>query len=292
MKEATNRKNWLITVTLAFIVIALCTLLFNGLTEAVAKAELKKTEAIPQSNEATSPVGDKNQVPPGYQRANYQVKDDPLVTEHPTSKDLSKEEAAELGAQMIWQLFGVDLQNATMYMGYSAGTETFPRAFWSGDIRFGASRTPQDPCYTFMVDAVTGERFEASWGRTLPVKVSLDYDPDLAKNHQEYLDKAQKLASQYNIVHGAVQATTYNCQGYSNNDPDITIDVLGVNGEKALLTFSRYDKQLTGVGYDPMQRIGQAALDKLTDKIESNVNLKRQEETMNESPTLQVLFES
>ena len=54
-----------------------------------------------------------------------------------------------------------------------------------------------------------------------------------------------KLAKEFaekNLVGGAVKECVYNCQGYSSNDPTITIDVYGVSGERASITFSRYDR--------------------------------------------------
>ena len=160
-------------------------------------------------------------------------------------------------------------------MSYCSGTETFPRAFWSGDVRFGSSRTPQDPGFSFSLDAVTGERFGAAQSRILSVELDLGLDAALAENPQEYLDLARQLAAEKNLVHGQVEAVSYNCQGYSCNDPDITLNVLGANGEKALVTFSRYDQQLKGVGYDAERRIREPALEKLDQELEKRIEAAR-----------------
>lgn len=47
-----------------------------------------------------------------------------------------------------------------------------------------------------------------------------------------------------------MKSVEYNGQGYANNDPTISIDITGENGEIALMSFSRYDKALLGISYN------------------------------------------
>lgn len=47
----------------------------------------------------------------------------------------------------------------------------------------------------------------------------------------------------------------YNSQGYSSNDPTITIDVYGVSGERVSITFSRYDRAVLGISLDANEKI-------------------------------------
>ena len=79
--------------------------------------------------------------------------------------------------------------------------------------------------------------------------VSVVYDAALDKNPQEFVSLAKELAEKYNVINGAVKSVKYNGQGYSNNVPTVSIDITGENGEIALLTFSRYDKELLGIVY-------------------------------------------
>ena len=256
----------------ALAMIATSALLFGYFSQSVLAADLGKPQAVPPSY-APAPAG--AALPAGYQKADYAVTADPLASEAADAQAIPMEEAAELGAQALWELFGADLGGATVYMSYCSGTETFPRAFWSGDVRFGSSRTPQDPGFSFSLDAVTGERFGAAQSRILSVELDLGLDAALAENPQEYLDLARQLAAEKNLVHGQVEAVSYNCQGYSCNDPDITLNVLGANGEKALVTFSRYDQQLKGVGYDAERRIREPALEKLDQELEKRIEAAR-----------------
>lgn len=249
-KKGKNKGKTGIAVCAALGMVIGCTALFSSLAEAAAAVDMGGMQTIPTAY--TLPAAAENRtVPEGYQKAAYSVVADPLDyyrDKKPTEKDLTQEEAAEIGAQLLWKLFGVKLDGATIYMGYDTGTYTFPRASWNADVRFGKSRTPADTCYTFSIDAVTGEGFSAAYGRTLSVTVDLGPDKALAQNPSEYSKLAKALAEKTNLVNGEVGECIYNCQGYGSNDPDITIDVIGVNGQKASLTFSRYDKALKGVG--------------------------------------------
>lgn len=255
----------------ALAMIATSALLFGYFSQSVLAADLGKPQAVSTSYAAPAPAT----LPAGYEKADYTVLSDPLCTEAPDAQALTAEQAAELGAQALWQLYGAELDGATIYMGYSSGTETFPRAFWSGDVRFGAGRTPENAGYDFMLDAVTGERLVACWAHQLEVDVPLGLDAALAENPQEYLDLAARIAAEKNIVHGQVRTVTYNSQGYCGNDPSLTVNVLGENGETAMLTFSRYDQQLTGVGYDAERQIREPAEQKLQEELERQIAAAR-----------------
>lgn len=257
---------WKITAT-ALSLIGAGTLMFSLCTEAAAAAELKQPQTIPTTYSVTPEVAET--APEGYRQASYELVQDPLVDTKPTSKDLTMEEAAELGAQMLWEIYGEELDSVTFYMGYTPGTETFPRAFWSGDVILSGKRNPDATRYSFMIDAVTGERFNCGYGRTLDVSVSLDYDSKLAKDCTAYTDKAIRLAEEANIVHGPVAGAEYSSQGYQSNDPNITILVTGTNGEEAYMTFSRYDQTLLGILYDASIKISSAAMDNLTGEFEN-----------------------
>lgn len=239
------------SVLAAAMIIGTSTMMFQGFTHVAAAVEYNKTNTIPTSYvsymEQSSNTSESS-LPEGYKKANYTVKDIELAyykNQTPTSKDMAKEDAAEIGAQALWNVYGLSLEGQVVEMGYQSATESFPRSSWYADVLINGERS-----YCFKVDSVTGELFSVCHSRTLDKNVSVAYDAALAKNPQEYAALAKETAEKLNVVHGAVAEVEYNCQGYSNNDPHITFVIKGENGELASMTFSRYDKALLGLSYN------------------------------------------
>lgn len=239
------------SVLAAAMIIGASTMMFQGFTQVAAAAEYNKTNTVPTSyvsymDQSSSTA--KNSLPEGYKKANYTVRDIDLEyyrNQTPTSKDMAKKDAVELGAQALWSVYGLSLEGQVVEMGYQSATDSIPRSTWYADVLINGERS-----YSFEVDSVTGDLFAVIHSRTLDKNVSVAYDAALAKNPQEYAVLAKKTAEKLKVVHGAVASVKYNCQGYGNNDPDITFDIKGENGEVATMTFSRYDKALLAVGYN------------------------------------------
>lgn len=247
----------LVSVCGTFALVVGCSVIFGGIAKAAVTADMGRTERIPTVYNQPAAVQTKT-APVGYSKANYKVVSNPLEyykNKKPMEKDLTQEEAAEIGAQLLWEIYGVKLDAATIYMGYDTGTINFPRASWSGDVSFGETSKKGDTSYYFSIDSVTGEGFSVSYERTLNVDVNLGLDLELEKNPKEYLKLAKELVEKKNLVHGKVKECVYNCQGYSSNDPDISINVYGVNGESVLVTFSRYDQAVRGISLSAGEKI-------------------------------------
>jgi len=94
------------------------------------------------------------------------------LQEIPTAA-MSMEEAAQIGAQYIWDMFGENIDGMYVSMRFSAQPHS-SRMQWIGRV----SRTPEafqrapeasltnenfDPLYSFAIDAVTGERLDISY---------------------------------------------------------------------------------------------------------------------------------
>lgn len=239
------------SVLAAAMIIGASTMMFQEFTQVAAAAEYNKTNTVPTSyvsymNQSSSTA--KNSLPEGYKKANYTVRNIDLEyyrNQTPTSKDMAKKDAAEIGAQALWSVYGISLEGQVIEMGYQPATTDLPRSSWHGDVLIDGKLG-----YGFDVDSVTGDLFAVTRSRTLDKNVSVAYDAALAKNPQEYAALAKKTAEKLNVVHGAVASVEYNCQGYGNNDPDITFNIKGENGEVASMTFSRYDKALLAVSYN------------------------------------------
>ena len=194
---------------------------------------------------------------------------DSLNTGTPTDTDLTMEEAARAGAQYLKDIFGLDLEGAYVYMSYYPGTETFPRAFWSGDVLFQKEQTPESTRWTYMIDAVTGELFNIDHSRQLETNVPLGYDSALEKNYHPYAELAKKKVEECKLIDGQIDRVEYNCQGYGGNDPTITVDVIGVNGEIVNMSFSRYDQLFLGLITDTSRKVTESALDRAIEEVES-----------------------
>ena len=154
-------------------------------------------------------------------------------------------------------------------MSYNPGTETFPRAFWSGDVLFQKEQKPESTRWTYMIDAVTGELFNICYARQLDVKVSLGYDKALEKDYSIYAQLAKKKVKKCKLIDSPIERVEYNCQGYSGNNPTIAVDVIGKNGEIVNMDFSRYDQTFLGLITDTSRRISESAFDSAVGVVES-----------------------
>ena len=238
------------SVLAAAMIIGASAMMFQGFTQVAAATEYNKTNTVPTSyvsymDQSSSTA--KNTLPEGYKKANYTVRDIDLEyyrNQKPTSKDMARKDAAEIGAQALWSVYGLSLEGQVVEMGYQSATDSIPRSRWYADVLVGGERS-----YSFEVDSVTGDLFAVTHSRTLDKNVSVAYNAALAESPQEYAALEKKTAEKLNVVHGAVASVEYNGQGYSDNDPSISFNIKGENGEVALMTFSRYDKALLGIGY-------------------------------------------
>lgn len=194
---------------------------------------------------------------------NYHVSMSCLNTEEPTSIDLTMEEAAAIGMKYLEDIMGFDQEGVNVYMSYNSGTETFPRAFWDGDVRFGELELTDDDIWSFSIDAVTGELFTIGFSQTLDVDVPLGYDTSLETNYGVYAEAAKEVAERCNLVGGPVKEVKYGTQGYGGNDPEITMEVYGENGQMAILSFSRYNQRFLGLITDTSRVITDRAMDDL-----------------------------
>lgn len=238
-------------VLAAAMIIGANTMMFQGFTQLAAAAEYNKTNTIPTNYVSYMDLSSntaKNSLPEGYKKANYTVRDIDLEfyrNQTPTSKDMAKKDAAEIGVQALWSVYDLSMEGQVIEMGYQPATNDLPRSRWYADVLINGERS-----YSFEVDSVTGDLLAVIRSRTLDKNISVAYDTALAKNPQEYAALAKKTAEELNVVHGAVASVEYNCQGYGNNDPNITLNIKGENGEVASMTFSRYDKALLAVSYN------------------------------------------
>lgn len=266
-----KRRSILILTALTCAMIGAGTIFFNSAAEAAVSAKAGQVETIPTSYQVPDSMAvtlpETETKEEGNTEVNYHVSMDSFNTGTPTDMDLTMEEAAGMGAQYLSNIYGLDLEGAYVYMMYYPGTETFPRAFWSGDVLFEKEQTPESTRWTYMIDAVTGELFDICYGRQLDVSVPLGYDAALEKDYGIYAELARKKVEECKLMNSPVDRVEYNCQGYSGNDPDIAVNVIGENGEIVNMSFSRYDQTFKGCITDTSRRISESALDNLAGEV-------------------------
>lgn len=288
MKASSSKGKRIKNTVLTVLLIGASTATFQGLTQTAMAAEYDKTNTIPTTYASCanpSSVTVQNSIPKGYKKANYTVKDIDLAyykAQKPASKDMSKKDAAEIGAQALWSVYGLNLEGQVIEMGYQPATSGLPRSGWHGDVLISGKIG-----YDFDVDSVTGDLFAVTRNRTLDKNVSVAYDAKLAENPQEYAAIAKTTAEKLNVVHGAVTSVVYNCQGYGNNDPDITFNIKGKNGEVASMTFSRYDKALLAISFNAENKYTQ----EYAKQLEQKVSQKRQSTISSNSETRHMLLQ-
>jgi len=101
---------------------------------------------------------------------------------------LSPQEAAELGAQYIWEVFGESIDGKKVEMFYS-GHPSQTRAYWHGsvaDSSVARENVSQEAIFRFTLDAVTGER----------LGINKDFDQQWDGIQKEPLEKPQETQSQ------------------------------------------------------------------------------------------------
>ena len=261
------KKNVLKLTAATFSIIGAGIILFNSAAEMALAANNGKVEKVPTSYQVSDSLETALPKPETKEedggKVNYFVSMDSLNTGTPTDTDLTMEEAAETGNQYLKDIFGLDLEGAYVSMSYNPGTVTFPRAFWDGDVRFGEEVKTDDDTWHFFIDAVTGELFMLSCSETLDVDVQLGYDSSLENNYGVYAEAAKEIAERCDLVGGPVADVKYGSQGYGSNNPDITMEVYGENGQIANLTFSRYNQRFLGLITDTSRVITDRAMEDL-----------------------------
>lgn len=168
--EKNRVKDLLKIVGVTALTLTLAASAFLGINS-LAFAAAAKTELL---SPVTAPVGPDtkaadNALLSDYKKPNITVIWDegldengkPYPTNIPSSDSLSPEEAAQIGAQYIWDMTGESIDGLTVKMIYSSWP-SYSRSYWTGDV-IDPAEVPKTPDriqehYEFVIDAVTGDR--------------------------------------------------------------------------------------------------------------------------------------
>lgn len=163
----------------------------------------------------------------------------------PDENVISMDEAAKIGVKDLIRIFNCDVKGKTINMWYCPIGETCVNSEWMGNIDFDSN-----VIYYFTVDAVTGKISTTCRDIRLNKNVNKGFDESLPNNCEEYKELAEKVIKQYKILSNNIKSIEYQGQGYSNDNPDIQIKAMDIDGNETQLSFSRYDKRLLQVCYD------------------------------------------
>lgn len=257
MKRIKKSPRGKVTVFAAVGAIGVATLLYSGVTAVAANAALSEQRDIPTtyslpsiteiSAQPIAKLPDNNAA-----TRKFTITDNSLEyyrDKKPTANDITREQAADIGMKELEKVFGVNLTGKTVAMAYDPAEDGM-RAQWSGEFLIkGDWKTGEG--YSFSVDSVTGELHSIHHLRSLSTSTSLDYDAKIAKDPSVFQALAKATAEEHSIVSGKVKSAAYAGQGYQNNDPEVMIKIVGENGQRSQLQFSRFDQALLSIMYQP-----------------------------------------
>lgn len=231
------------------LIIATTSMIFKGVTQIVMATKISKSESIATTYLSSSNLKSSNiETQKNYIKPNYKLVD----VGKPTNSDITYEEAAEIGAKNLNSVFGLDMSDKVIEMAYYP-EEYGKKARWAGSVCIDGKSSevyikPVES-YSFSVYSSSGELCTLSHTRVLETKFDFEVDKELEQNSEEYKNLAKELSIKLGIIQGAVKtAEYYNQGGTLYGELEVSIKVTGENS--AILTFSRYDKELIGICYN------------------------------------------
>lgn len=259
MKKITHIKKGDIKTFLATVfTISAMTISFQLLAQLVLAAEIGKPEIVSTSystNVTVSNTEAKSESIQNYVKPDYKLVDNDLEyyrDKKPTSLDITREQASEIGVKGLNSVFGLDMNGKVIEMAYNPAQDGL-RAYWEGIFWVDGKKSSPEAyvqSYSFCVDAISGELQHVIHDRVLEEKTNTNFDASLHQNTGEYETLAKELVVKLGIIKSNIKSIEYEGQGIANNDPDIFFNITAENGERAQLRFSRYDRELLAVTFD------------------------------------------
>ena len=162
--KANKVKDYVKVVVISTLCIALYSAGFIGINRLVFAAASSGTESIALTTAPiVMPEEITQQEPEGFQSPSITVYVPMREWHHDASTNplaLSAEEAAELGAKYIWEMFGISLDGKVIEMAYS-NWPSMTRANWQGFVGYSMEEIENfNTLFFFTLDAVTGERID------------------------------------------------------------------------------------------------------------------------------------
>ena len=197
-------------------------------------------------------------------------------TRTPGANAMSHEEAAMLGAQYIWDMFGICIDGKTVTMNYQAFPSNI-RTYWNGSIGRAFVETPMEcgdvfhsivddkEVITFTLDSITGERIDidrfnfgtppptTEWGMRIATEEELRAPTPL----DGYIQIAKEHAARH-FIHADVVSAEFTRIGRPGTRFDengyliaisrgLVFDVTDSTGRVAEVTFCETTHELLGI---------------------------------------------
>jgi hypothetical protein len=186
MKTRSKGKELLKVVAMCVLSIGLFSVVFIGFNQRIFAAATNEPAPLPTQSEIFTPAQNSEHLLP--EAGIGRVQDGPIFTapaltliyQHVHSAPasaMSMEEAAQIGARYIWDVFGTSIDGMYVHMFYTAHA-AYSRTYWHGTVRaerfdieniMGDDREARIALndailYNFRIDAITGMRVDVSTG--------------------------------------------------------------------------------------------------------------------------------
>ena len=275
MKKIIN-KGLLATALAVVLSIGMFSALFIGANTIAFAAANNREVNFPSSAHANSAVRE-NVIPAGYQTPSISVTENEfLSTGVKTANTISPEEAAELGAQYIWDIFEASIDGKTVEMVYTS----FPsstRNYWHGSVTYGTEirtgtyfefdaeteiyeeteyeiEVPKI-LFSFSLDAVTGERMDItqSFAYHWELGLVLDFDEtmELIKKYDamsgEFLPIAEKYAQKHFNNTAVISVEFEHSSVISETQANMSFIATDETGREAKVLIDIHSRQLVWV---------------------------------------------
>jgi len=187
--------------TFSILGILLLTLIYIAANRFIFNTATNGERMLDPINPPAVPLSRVEAVPEGYPFPEFYLHHISVGVEM-SPNALLPEDAAEIGAKYIWEMFGVDISGTSMYIRYNS-FPTSTRIHWSGTVVVpSGSPFPEyyrDTWFSFAIDAMTGERIEIRDYRLDEIEVF--GESVSGGNYEQLIEIFTQIATNYAVRH-------------------------------------------------------------------------------------------
>lgn len=277
MKNKGN--NFFRLAVISFLSIGLFSAAFIGVNSLAFAAVTNKPEIIPPVVSVTPLSSSAGVLLEDYKKSELTVYERPMDKFVKSGNEISSKEAAEIGAQYIWEVLGEEIDGKMVIVNFEAWPSC-TRTYWHGavvdskwcsefldadkdSLRFKFVEATSEATLRFTIDAVTGERISIArdnwwvpradgedWWRGKTAEEQLDYQQTAVKYDNEYRnrhDEQSEIATAYAQKHfssSKVVSAAFVAAGLEYDEKVIIFKVTDDTGREAQVAFLIDTRQL------------------------------------------------